>query len=81
MEHIVIPILIVAVLVLVALYIRLVIASKKYPKVRRCGYCQHWVRHNPKGLMGTCFCRGFNHGVDKPEYGYCDRARAPSKKE
>jgi len=75
-------IVIVAALVLVVLYIRLIVASKKEDRaLLRCGSCQHWVRHNPKGVMGTCFCRGFNHGVDKPENGYCDRACPRDTKE
>lgn len=39
----------------------------------RCGQCRYWSRHEAGREMGTCFRRGFMHGVDKRENGYCDR--------
>ena len=39
----------------------------------RCKQCRHWTRHEPGQEWGTCFRRGFMHGVDKRENGYCDR--------
>ena len=79
MDEIGIAIVIVAALVIVALYICLVKAGKK--ELLRCSSCRHWVRYKPNGVVGTCFCRGFNHGVDKPENGYCDRACPRDTKE
>lgn len=39
----------------------------------RCRECRYWTRHAPGKEIGTCFRRGFMHGVDKRENGYCDR--------
>ena len=47
----------------------------------RCSTCRHWVRHEPGEKIGTCFCRGFNHGVYKQENGYCDRGEPFVEKE
>lgn len=46
----------------------------------RCQSCRYWVRHEPGQEFGTCFRRGFMHGVDKRENGYCDRGELREKK-
>lgn len=38
-----------------------------------CGKCRHWSPHNPGSDIGTCFCRGFNRGVERRKDGYCSR--------
>ena len=46
----------------------------------RCKECRYWTRHEPGQEFGTCFRRGFMHGVDKRENGYCDRGELREKK-